>query len=791
MLKSLTALIGAAVFAVPLNTTLVQTNLLLHSDSAWTADWTAGYGCSIARDDGDGPVLRQSLPADFTRGNHSWHQSIPVQPGASYRFTAQYKLTDVQKAMAQFHFAYPDGKMMSYLDFRFSTPLLSGTQDQWQSLIYDFKAPKGAAAVQVALRLDSPGTICWKDVSLVKTGSSPDLKFVEDEQDYDLRDSVGLVVRELPVDELLAVNAKWMRYNINWASVEGDGPGQWNEEYLGRVQKDIETATEAGIHVMVSLGYAPRWAARKNEGVRGGFVVARDQNQWMLYVAVIVGRLNHLVDTYRIMNEVNHQWDSGSQPQEYTVFLQNAYRTIKAVSPEATVLMAGVSGTPGGYLNAIYQSGGREFFDVAACQPYMHGRSSPEEGRLADRLRAYRMVMVENDDTAPIWATEYGYPSEPLDRISPEQQAAWSVRSHLLAISSGAGVNKFYFYLLRDQDGDTISQTGGLYTRDWQIKPLGLAVGTLAELINPVRRYVGEVDLGDDPALYNRLFEADPGQYVWALWRTGGQSEISLEFTHPVQVVSWDGDAGAAANTHTVTVGELPVYIVGDMPDIAARAHKGNAIGYGSIDATPTHSVTVPWTSADAPDWTAAPTLELKAKRAPERGSVARAQTVAAEDGLWVRAEIEDDSPAFSTVEGFAGIWTQDSVEVFLNFTPENAPAGFVTDQCYHYIASPGISGDDARLYLASVGSRARQELLPDNPPVIREWDNGQGYTMSFFIPWDTAHKPHPDETVGFDVLVTRSDEDGNREETAVWSGSLDNSTDASLWGNLRFVEKR
>ncbi len=787
MVKPLFRTLTAAILAVVSSIT-AQANLLTSpADSDWTSGWTAGYGCSTTRDSAGERVLRQTLPESFTSGNHSWHRRLNAQAGASYRFSAQYKLEDVKKAMVQFHFVYPDGKFMTYQDFRFSTPLLSGTEDSWQELVYEYQVPQGAAAVELALRLDSPGTIYWKDVRLIKTSSSPSLSFEEDVQSYDLRDSVGIVVRELPVDKLLPLNAKWMRYNINWASVEKDGPGQWNQEYLDKVEADIAAAKAAGIHVMVSLGYPPRWAARKNEGVRGGFVVAKEPVAFGKYVAVVAGRLNHLVDCYRIMNEVNHQWDNGSQPQEYTIFLKEAYQTIKAIDPDATVLMAGVSGTPGGYLNAIFQAGGGAYFDVAACQPYMHGRATPEEGRLADRLRAYRMVLAENGSNKPIWATEYGYPSEPLDRITPEQQAAMSVRSQLLAISSGAGVTKFFFFLLRDQVGDTISQTGGLYTRDWELKPLGQAIQTLAKVINPVRRYVGEVDLGDDPTLYNRLFEVEPGEYVWALWQTEGETELSLNFPQPVEKVSWEGKTSTPSQSHSITLGELPVYFTGDMRDMAAQATKEKRIGYHSIDQITKNSQIIPW-STTMTAWDEVPVMELKAKRDVSNKTIAKAQVTASTQGLWCKVDIEDSSPALNTTEGFAAIWRQDSVEVFLNYTPENAPAGFVTDDCYHYIVSPGVHGTGARAYWASQGSRSMQQIVKGSNPKVTVWPDKSGYTISFFVPWKDGIAPKPGESIGFDILATRSNANGEREETAVWSGSLDNSTDASLWGVLNFA---
>jgi hypothetical protein len=802
-----------------------ESNLLLvHSGSSpganWTHLWKAGYGCSrdFSRSSPDGTrieVLRQSLPADFAKGNHSWTQRVAVQSGAEYQFRVRYKTDGARAAFAQFHFVYPDGSYMPWLNFRETSKTLAETQPDWAELNHDFTVPAGAAAVQVALRLNSPGTVWWDAPSLVKRAAPGDFAYVEDAQPYDLRDSTGVVLREFPIDKLIPLNVRWARYNINWADIEKAGPDQWNEEYLERAVKQITEARAAGIRTMVSLGYAPRWAARKNEGVNAGNVVAKEIRDWQHYVAVVVGRLGDLVEVYRIMNEVNHQWDTGAQPREYARFLKTAYTTIKAIRPRATVVMAGVSGTPGGYLQGIYDAGGKGFFDVAACQPYVHGRQNPEEGHLVARLQAYRMVMAANGDNSPIWATEYGYPSGPLERITLEEQAGLYVRSHLLALGSEAGVNRFFHYILRQTppgNGDSITQSGGLYTSDWRIKPLGIAVGTLGKIINPVRRYVGEVNPGSfngDGALHNRLFETSPGgDHVWAIWRTRGESEFPLSFAHPVEMIAWDGESAGVSTTHRARLGHLPVYFTGPMPDIAARSVKTREVSYATTATNIERNIiTVPWTDSPpsaaasapsaapsaAPALSAGPVFELAGRRNPESGIVARGRVTTSAEGVYIAIDIDDTSPASNTVGGFSGVWAQDSVEVFVNTQPENAPAGFVTNDCHHFIASPGRNGENARVYWADQGARSIRKILPGSRIRITLRPDGKGYAFGFFIGWKEwiDRVPRKGDLMGFDLFATRSSADGNREETGVWHGNLENDKDASLWGVIRLGKSK
>lgn len=790
MIKSLCWLGAAAASAL---LTLVVTthaeslNRLDSGDSNWTQKWTKAYGCSIDTKLADHPVLRQTLPPEFTKGNHAWSCKVAVTAGTRYRFRVQYQLSDVKEALAQFHFAFSDGTMMDWLNFRESSAKLSGSETQWRELVHEFTAPANSASMRLSLRLNSPGTVYW-DSPILEVASPPTgVTFEEDAQSYDLRDSVGLVVREIPPEKISSLHVKWLRYNINWASVEPDKSNGWNETALSKAVAQVSAAKEAGANVMVSLGYSPRWAARKSAGVSAGSLVAKDLRDWQKFVAVIVARLGDRCDCYRIMNEVNHQWDTGSQPQEYAEFLKTAYTTIKAARPTATVVMAGASGTPGGFLQGILDAGAGKSFDVAACQPYVGGRNTPEDGRLTERLQAYRMVLAAQGFSQPIWATEFGYPSEPLDRITPLEQAGLYVRSHLLAISSGAGVTKFFFYLLRDEKGDTISQTGGLYTADWKLKPLGEAVATLAKVINPAKRYVGHIDIGKDPSLYNRLFETGEGEWVWAIWRTTGTSTLSLQFEGPVKKTAWNGESGPAATSFQVTLNNLPVYFTGKMPQIASRAVKSKSIGFEAVAAKDRDTLVVPW-KPGPPDWSKATALDLKAKRNPETGIVAKARLAASPEGLSVQVDIEDDSPALNQAPAFAGAWVQDSVELYLNLSPEQAPAGFVTNDCYHFLVTPGIRGKGARLYWADQGSRAVRKVIDSAPVDVILHPDGKGYTLAFHIEWKewTTRAPKAGDTLGFDIIATRSNTKGEREETGVWYGNLEDGTDASLWGVIR-----
>lgn len=765
----------------------------------WTRAWRKSLGCHLVSNQAftGKTSLQQRLPERFKKGHYQWTATVPVIAGATYRFNCMVKYQDVKMALVQFHFVYPDGTMMPFKDFRFNSQILKGTQSQWTSLVFEVQAPAGSAKVKMGLRLNSSGIIHWDNPQMHMTKPATNTRFNQDQQGYNLQNSVA-VVRLYDAQKIKDLNVTAVRYNALWSQIEPKAKGKWDENYIQGIVDNCRKAKDAGIDVMLSLGYPPRWASRQSKGVRGGNLVAKNHKDWQDFIRKIVPLTMSYVDSYRIMNEVDHQWDRGSQPGEYTRFLQSGYVAIKSVAPEKPVVMAGLSGTPGGFLQTMYDAGARDAMDIAACQPYVHGLKSPEAGHLADRLRAYRMVMTANGDHHPLWATEFGYPSEPVCSINPMQQAAYAVRSHLIALSAQAGVTRFFFYLLKDGGGDDCSQTGGMYDRDWNIKPIGIAVKTLAKVINPVTTYLGSVAVSDDPQLHTTLFVRADGIHVLALWNPepGKQTDVDFTLSQQATVMHWDGHVQSPATQIHLQVKQMPVYLVGRLDALAKIATKPTDIGYDVFETLAKQNTPVKWIEHEPTndDWGQVVKMPLMGKRNAEHPVMGQAQILGTSKGLAVRVDIKDSSPAENIKTTHAGLWTQDCVELFINLDPEQSPAGFVTTQCHQFIATPGSLSNTKikpRLYYTANGSTGINQQLVDVPVHVKLHDDHSGYVLDFVLPWKVLNiNAKPGDTFGFDVCVTVSDKQYKRIDTGVWFGDVGNSTDASLWGKVQLIQE-
>lgn len=130
------------------------------------------------------------------------------------------------------------------------------------------------------------------------------------------------------------------------------------------------------------------------------------------------------VHTYEILNEVNIHTPQITAAQ-YVSLLKAVYTTIKTDDPSSTVLMSGLgtgSGNQGPYtyLQAMYDSGAKGYFDAANIHPYSFPNmpAPPVASQCQNYnsfcydLPAMHAVMQKNGDgNKKIWITEFGCPT--------------------------------------------------------------------------------------------------------------------------------------------------------------------------------------------------------------------------------------------------------------------------------------------------------------------------------------------------------------------------------------------
>lgn len=285
----------------------------------------------------------------------------------------------------------------------------------------------------------------------------------------------GDVDREL--DAVAKTNASWLRVLVPWSQIE-TAKGQYD---WGQTDMVINAAAAHGLRVLGVIAFTPDWA--KPPGTY--FTTPPDNTaDYADFSRAVATHYGSKVSNWQLWNEPNLPLFFGGgvhNAPRYTELVKAAYPAIKAVQPNATVVLAGLSRLPGdesppAFLDKVYAAGGKGSFDAAAAHPYVFptGLAANPENGWSD-VGAMHDVMARNGDGGKkIWMTELGAPTcDCGDGVSPQDQAK-QITDVLAAAAATGYSGPAFIYSIRDVDsanrGDRESNFGALLTSDWQPK---------------------------------------------------------------------------------------------------------------------------------------------------------------------------------------------------------------------------------------------------------------------------------------------------------------------------------
>ena len=166
------------------------------------------------------------------------------------------------------------------------------------------------------------------------------------------------------------------------------------------------------------------------------------------------------LEAYQVWNEPNLPvfWRPSNDAAGYLRFVRLTRARLRAVDPEATIVLAGLPesrlGTPMlEYMRAIYaQPGARSLFDVVALHPY--AADAPGVLAALNRVRAY--MNRRGDHGTPIWVTEIGWatggPRSPFTTTRAGQAARVSRTFRaLLAARARLRLERIVYSALQDR----------------------------------------------------------------------------------------------------------------------------------------------------------------------------------------------------------------------------------------------------------------------------------------------------------------------------------------------------
>jgi hypothetical protein len=274
--------------------------------------------------------------------------------------------------------------------------------------------------------------------------------------------------------------ARWTRAEFRWDRLETTrGRQSWTEfDHL------VDSMNREGIAVQGILIGTPDWAKEPRTRFlpQGINLPYNDpQNMWARYVTDVVTRYKGKVRYWEVWNEPDYPdvfW--GATVADYYQMLKVSYQTIKAVDPEAKVLLAGMAFhfNPH-FLEELVQlmaadstaAANNHYFDILAWHTY----STPREilARIADTRRIFGNIM----GTRPIWLNETNVPPWDESRVNNSrpftysatitEQASYVLQTFAYAVA--AGVEKIFVYRFKDEPAE--DQAWGMVRENGTLRP--------------------------------------------------------------------------------------------------------------------------------------------------------------------------------------------------------------------------------------------------------------------------------------------------------------------------------
>lgn len=274
-----------------------------------------------------------------------------------------------------------------------------------------------------------------------------------------------------PYNQLTALGMDWVKTFVYWRDLEAV-PGQIDFAQLDPI---IDRLNASGFNILLTVTAAPNWT--RTSQLEDG--PPDNPAEYARFIGALAERYAGRVQAYEVWHEPNlrREWNSEVypiSPESYLELLRPAYAAVKAADPTAVVVSAGLAPTGFNdavnalddqlYLAALFRDELAEVSDAIGV--HAAGWANPPEATCClaaegvethfqsprfyfrETLDAYRLIMTQYGDTAPIWVTQFGWgtsadletPSQNfvyVSYISLEQQAEYAAQAFEIAAQLG------------------------------------------------------------------------------------------------------------------------------------------------------------------------------------------------------------------------------------------------------------------------------------------------------------------------------------------------------------------
>lgn len=326
--------------------------------------------------------------------------------------------------------------------------------------------PHASTATREPASVSGPGGVVFG----IADGSLPELSTADQTRELDAMKAMGLTS---------------VRVDASWYNIQFNGPDSYNWTALDTTVSAIQSA---GLTADLIIDQCPPWAAAS--GGQGNFAQPASPAAYGNFAAAVATRYyGKGANYFEIWNEPNlaQFWSPSPDPAAYTADLKAAYTAIKAVTPSALVITAGLAPAADAsdsydmvtFVQDMYANGAHGYFDALGDHPYTYpvtpdnvtlGSAWSEMSQTSPSLRS---LMADHGDSAKkIWITEYGAPTSGTSHnVSDAEQGNEIVQAMARAKQLG-WIGSVYIYTW----ADTSTWGFGLLSGDGAQKPAYAAV---------------------------------------------------------------------------------------------------------------------------------------------------------------------------------------------------------------------------------------------------------------------------------------------------------------------------
>jgi hypothetical protein len=209
----------------------------------------------------------------------------------------------------------------------------------------------------------------------------------------------------------------WVRVFLGWNGLE-PAQGAYNSAEIANYLQFFD-ALPADTKIDVDVSGSPAWA---NGGSSDTATPPVNDADYAGFVNYLVNAFDGRVTGWEIWNEEdNSGWWNGT-PAQYAALLKAVYPAIKSADPSATVIVGGLTGNDGAYLEQLYAGGAEGSFDAVgihtdtACNiasPYDFefnpGTSTINQYFFLGFDAIHAEMVSAGDGAKPIYITELGW----------------------------------------------------------------------------------------------------------------------------------------------------------------------------------------------------------------------------------------------------------------------------------------------------------------------------------------------------------------------------------------------